>query len=67
MKKVTRSTHDRKIAGVLGGLSEWLGIHSSVVRVLFILFLFPSGMFPLVISYGLLMFVLSNEEDVLIE
>jgi phage shock protein C len=42
-KKLTRSRTDRKIAGVCGGLGNYLGIDPVVVRILFILFLFFGG------------------------
>lgn len=36
-KKLTRSTSDRKIAGVCGGLSQYLNIDPTVVRILFLI------------------------------
>lgn len=65
MKRLTRSQTDRKLAGVLGGIARMLGIDSTIIRVLFILLLFPTGFFPLVATYFLLMFVMPKEEDVL--
>ena len=35
MKKLCRSRKDRKIAGVCGGIAEYLDISSTLVRVLF--------------------------------
>ena len=32
-RKLTRSTHDKKIAGVCGGLAEYFGVDSTLVRV----------------------------------
>lgn len=37
-RKLTRSHYDRKIAGVCGGVAEYFGIDSTIVRILFILF-----------------------------
>jgi phage shock protein C len=34
--KLYRSTKDRKLAGVCGGLGEYLGTDPTVIRVLFI-------------------------------
>ncbi|RLQ96704.1 PspC domain-containing protein [Falsibacillus albus] len=65
MKKLARSRSNRKIAGVLGGISNSIGIDANILRVLFIILLFPTGVFPLLITYGLLLFVLPNEEDVI--
>ncbi|MBE3570064.1 MAG: PspC domain-containing protein [Bacillales bacterium] len=64
MKKLFRSRVDRKLAGVLGGIAQMLGVDSTIIRVLFIILLFPTGFFPLAITYLLLMFVMPNEEDV---
>lgn len=42
-KKLFRSTRDRKLAGVCGGLAEYFNIDSTLVRVIFILFCFAAG------------------------
>ncbi|MBI5670477.1 MAG: PspC domain-containing protein [Chloroflexi bacterium] len=36
-KRLTRSSTDKKIAGVCGGLAEYFGIDSTLVRLLFVL------------------------------
>lgn len=36
-KKLTRSTSDRRIAGVCGGLAEYLNVDPTVVRIIFLL------------------------------
>ncbi len=33
-KKLTRSINDRMIAGVCGGLGDYLGIDSTIIRVI---------------------------------
>lgn len=35
-RKLTRSTTDRRIAGVCGGLAKYLNIDPTVVRILFL-------------------------------
>jgi len=43
-KRLTKSTTDKKISGVCGGLAEFFGIDSSAVRLGFVLFgLFGAG------------------------
>jgi len=42
-KRFYLSETDKKIAGVCGGLAEYLNIDSLLVRVAFILFLFSFG------------------------
>ena len=43
VKKLYRSTSDRKIAGVCGGLAEYFGIDSVIVRLIFFVLLLPGG------------------------
>lgn len=35
-KRLTRSTTDRKIAGVCGGLAQYLNVDPTVIRILFL-------------------------------
>ncbi|MEE1229364.1 MAG: PspC domain-containing protein [Lachnospiraceae bacterium] len=37
-KKLYKSDTDRKISGVCGGLAEYFGIDSTLVRLLFVIF-----------------------------
>ncbi|MCA1055368.1 PspC domain-containing protein [Rossellomorea aquimaris] len=62
-KQLARSRSDRKFAGVLGGLARFIGIDATILRVIFIILLIPTGFFPLVVVYGLLAFVLPNKEE----
>lgn len=43
-KRLYRSKKDRIIAGVCGGLGEYLGIDPTIVRVIWLLFVFMGGM-----------------------
>lgn len=36
-KKLTRSISDRKIAGVCGGLAQYLDVDPTVVRIIFLI------------------------------
>ncbi|MBG9444559.1 PspC domain-containing protein [Cytobacillus firmus] len=62
MNKLIRSRSNRKLAGVLGGLSKSVGIDATILRVIFIVLLFTTGVFPMTLVYALLVFVLPNEE-----
>lgn len=42
-KKLTRSENDKMIAGVAGGLGEYLGIDSTIIRLVFVLLAFAGG------------------------
>lgn len=43
-KRLFRSTTDRRIAGVCGGLAQYLNIDPTVVRILFLISLFFGGL-----------------------
>ena len=42
-KKLYKSTTDRKIAGVCGGIAEYLNVDSTIVRLIGILLVFGWG------------------------
>ena len=46
-----RSTHDRIIAGVCGGLAEWLGWSPFLVRLLYVVISILSVAFPGILVY----------------
>lgn len=51
MKKLYLSSTDKKIAGVVGGLGEYFGIDSTLLRVGWTLVVVFTGIFPGVIVY----------------
>jgi len=55
-----RSHRYRMIAGVCGGLAEWLGWSPTWVRVLFVLISILSVAFPGIIVYIILWVVMPN-------
>ena len=63
MKKLSRSTTNRKVAGVLGGLASYLGMDATLLRILFVIGLLASFGFFLVI-YVVCIFLVPNETDV---
>lgn len=44
MKKLYRSRKDRVFAGVCGGIAEYLGIDSTVIRLITFLLIVPGGL-----------------------
>lgn len=61
MKKLYRSETDKMLAGVCGGLADYLNVNATLVRVsTVILSLLTSG-FPILIIYIVLAFVLPKE------
>lgn len=55
--RLTRSTTDRMIAGVCGGLAEYFDLDPTLVRVGFVLLSILSAAFPGLIVYIILAFV----------
>jgi phage shock protein PspC (stress-responsive transcriptional regulator) len=60
MKKLYRSKTDRKIAGVAGGLSEYLNVDPTVIRLGFLLLALPGG--PSILIYFVMWIIVPEEE-----
>ena len=56
-----RSRNDRVIAGVCGGLADWLGWGSTKVRILYVLLSVLSAAFPGIVVYLILWFLMPLE------
>jgi phage shock protein PspC (stress-responsive transcriptional regulator) len=63
MKKLHRSRTDRKIAGVCGGLGEYLEVDPTIVRLLAIVFGIATGIFPFLIGYIIAWFVVPERPE----
>ncbi len=69
MKKLYRSSTDRKIAGVCGGLGEYFNVDPTIIRVIFFILLLP-GWLPGFLPYVILWIVIPvqpgiNKKDVI--
>ncbi|MEX2307226.1 MAG: PspC domain-containing protein [Pirellulales bacterium] len=60
--QLVRSRNDRMIAGVCGGLAQWLGWSSTAVRILYVLLSVVSAAFPGILVYIILALVMPLEE-----
>lgn len=58
-----RRSHDRMIAGVCGGIAEWLGWSATTVRVLYVLASVLSAAFPGIIAYLVLWVVMPDADS----
>ncbi len=65
MKKLTRSRQNKKLTGVLGGLSEYIGMDASLLRILFVVASIFTGFFPLVLIYLISIFIIPEETGTL--
>jgi phage shock protein C len=62
--RLTRSTSDRVIAGVCGGLAAYLDIDSTLVRLAFAILLFASGIgLPIYLILWIIMPEENNQND----
>lgn len=62
MEKRLRKSRDRMLAGVCGGIAEWLGWDPTVVRILYVVVSVLSIAFPGILVYLLLWFVMPPPE-----
>lgn len=51
MKKLYRSEKDKMFGGIIGGLAEYFEVDSTVLRLLWVLILFVTGVIPGLIAY----------------
>ena len=58
MRKLYRSEKNKWIAGVLGGLGEYLGVDATLLRLAFIVFCLATGGVPGIIGYILAVIII---------
>jgi len=51
MSKLYRSTKDRKIAGVCGGVGEFFSVDPTLIRLVIVFLGLATGMFPGILTY----------------
>jgi phage shock protein PspC (stress-responsive transcriptional regulator) len=51
MKRLFLSSSERKIAGVCGGIGEYLDVDPTIVRLLAIVLAMATAVFPVIIGY----------------
>lgn len=51
MKRLYRSRSDRKIAGICGGLGEYLEMDPTMIRLIAVFILIFTGFIPMIIAY----------------
>jgi phage shock protein PspC (stress-responsive transcriptional regulator) len=58
---IQRSTDDRLVAGVIGGIAHHLGWSSTKLRIAYVAVSALSAAFPGMIAYGVLWFLMPGE------
>jgi len=61
--RLHRSRSNRMIAGVCGGLAEWLGWDPTLVRILYIVVSVVSAAFPGILAYLVLWLVMPERSS----
>jgi len=64
MKKLYRSTVDRWIAGICGGIGEYFEIDPNIIRVIWIVITAITGFIPGIVVYILLWIILPQHGEV---
>jgi len=63
MKQLRRSRTERMIAGVCGGIAEWLNWDPTIVRIAYVLISIFSAAFPGILVYIILAIVIPEKYD----
>ena len=63
MKKLYRSDKNRVFAGVIGGLGEYLDVDPVILRLLWVVIVIFTGLFPGLLAYILAIFIVPKERD----
>lgn len=59
-KRLTKST-DKKISGVCAGFAEYLDTDPTLIRALYAIVVFLTGIFPFVIAYFVLAMIMPDK------
>ena len=63
-KRLYRSSKDKMVAGVCGGLGEYFGIDPVLPRIIFVILLLPGGL-PGFVPYVILWLLVPKDTEVL--
>ena len=61
-KKLYRSSSDRMIAGVCGGLAQYLEVDSTIIRLVAALVTFMTGIFPVGLVYIVAIYIVPEKK-----
>lgn len=64
MKRLYRTRKDRKLGGVLGGISRYFKIDPTLVRLIFIILFIITSFLPFAIIYGAAYVIMPEEKDI---
>lgn len=61
-KRLVRSTRDMKVSGVLGGLSAYMEVDATAIRLLYAVITIFTGFFPGIFAYIVAVFIMPKED-----
>lgn len=61
-KKLYRSSSNKMIAGICGGLEEFTGVDATIWRLIFVLLLLPGGI-PGLLLYAIMWVIVPQQGD----
>lgn len=61
-KKLYRSDSNKIFAGIIGGISEYADVDPTILRVIWIVILVFTGVFPALLVYLLALFIIPRKE-----
>ncbi|HEY0660292.1 MAG TPA: PspC domain-containing protein [Lysobacter sp.] len=62
-RSLSRSRHDRMLAGVIGGIAWRFGWNSTLLRVIYVILSIVSAAFPGILVYLILWLLIPEEGD----
>lgn len=63
VKRLYRSKKERLLAGICGGLGEYLHIDPTVIRLIFVVLLFITALMPMFVIYLILWLLVPQQPD----
>jgi phage shock protein C len=63
--KLVKSNTNKRVAGVIGGIAEYVGMKAVWLRIVFLIAMIASGFFPLIAIYVIMAVILPKSEQML--
>ena len=61
-QRLVRSTTDKMLAGICGGVANYIGLDSTVLRILVAIIVVFTGFIPGIITYVILSFIIPRDD-----
>jgi len=64
VKRLYRSETDKKLAGICGGIGEYMDADPTIVRLIIIVLAVVTGIIPMIIAYLIAWWIVPNGKEV---